>query len=569
MTAKQHLAGAVSHQPLEWYDINWHKIQREVQRLQARITQATQAGKWGKVKALQHLLTHSFAGRALAVRKVTENQGKNTPGVDKVIWNTPAKKAHAVETLRTRGYKPLPLRRVYILKSDGKSKRPLSIPSMQCRARQTLYLLALDPVAEATADLNSYGFRHSRSCADAIQQAFTVLSGHHRAEWILEGDIRSCFDKISHEWLLANIPMDKAILKKWLKVGFIDKNVFHPTEEGTPQGGPASPVIANLTLDGLEKKLQAQYPKNRQLGKKAKVNFIRFADDFIVTGSSKELLEQEVKPLIEQFLSERGLELSATKTKITHIKDGFDFLGQTVRKYPNGKVLTTPAKKKVASLLNKIRAIIKGHKQTTAGDLIEKLNPIIRGWVNYHRHAASKRTFSRIDNEIMLTILRWVRRRHPHKTRMWLKKRYFCRLGTRDWIFFGYNTRKKGNPKKVYLIKAAKTPIKRHIKIQSKANPYDPTWETYFERRLDVKMANDLRDRKWLLYLWKEQHGLCPVCNHKITKLTGWHSHHIVWRVNGGGDELANRVLLHPDCHIQVHNRPDLTVVKPRPDKGR
>jgi group II intron reverse transcriptase/maturase len=317
-----HSVGAASHGAEKWHSIDWAKAHRIVRRLQARIVKATQAGKRGKVKALQRLLTHSFSGKALAVKRVTENQGKRTPGVDGKTWNTPQEKAVAIQMLRQRGYHPKPLRRIYIPKSNG-GKRPLSIPCMSCRAMQALYLLALDPVAETTADPNSYGCRKERSPADAIEQCFKALGKARSPQWILEGDIKACFDKISHDWLLTHIPMDKSILRKWLKAGFMEKQVLHPTEEGTPQGGICSPVIANLALDGLERKLLERYPKPKT-GYNAKVNFVRFADDFIVTGISKELLEQEVKPLVEQFMRERGLTLSAEKTVITHIEDGFD-----------------------------------------------------------------------------------------------------------------------------------------------------------------------------------------------------------------------------------------------------
>ena len=324
-------AGASFHGVTDWHAIEWQKVNKNVRRLQVRIVKATQEGRWNKVKALQRLLTHSFSGKALAVRRVTENQGKNTPGVDKVIWNTPQKKINAVYSLRQRGYHPQPLRRIYIPKKNGK-KRPLGIPVMKCRAMQALYLLALDPVAETTADPNSYGFRPGRSTADAIEQCFCALAKQRSPQWILEGDIKGCFDAISHTWLLAHIPMDKTMLKKWLKAGYMEKHVLHPTEEGTPQGGIISPVLANLTLDGLERMLMEHFPKVKT-GKGALMNFARYADDFIVTGRTKELLEQEVKPLVEQFMSERGLQLSQEKTTITHIKDGFDFLGQNVRKY--------------------------------------------------------------------------------------------------------------------------------------------------------------------------------------------------------------------------------------------
>ena len=236
MTAETPTAGAASHQERNWHTINWQAVNQEVRRLQVRIVKAEQQGKWGKVQALQHLLTHSFSGKALAVKRVTENQGKRTPGVDGEIWKTPERKAEAVETLTQRGYHPRPLRRIYIPKSNG-SKRPLSIPTMKDRAMQALYLLVLDPIAEIRADPNSYGFRKERSTADAIDQCHTVLSNRAGAEWILEGDIKACFDKISHTWLEAHIPMEKSILRKWLKAGFIEKRVLKPTEEGTPQGG--------------------------------------------------------------------------------------------------------------------------------------------------------------------------------------------------------------------------------------------------------------------------------------------------------------------------------------------
>jgi RNA-directed DNA polymerase len=235
--------GAVSSEAAEWYAIDWQAIHRNVRRLQVRIAQATKVGRWGKVRALQRLLTHSYSGKVLAVRRVTENDGKKTPGVDQEIWDTPEKKIQAVHAFQRRGYQPQPLRRVYILKSDKKTMRPLGIPTMTDRSHQALYLLALDPVVETTADKNSYGFRQQRSCADAIEQCFTALSHAPNTQWILEGDIKSCFDRISHDWLLAHVPMDRVILRKWLKAGYMEKHVLHETTDGTPQGG----IITLLT----------------------------------------------------------------------------------------------------------------------------------------------------------------------------------------------------------------------------------------------------------------------------------------------------------------------------------
>ncbi|MDQ2830325.1 MAG: group II intron reverse transcriptase/maturase [Chloroflexota bacterium] len=558
-------AGAPTDEAIDWHSIDWDQAHRTVRRLQARIVQATQAGRWGKVRALQRLLTHSFSGKVLAVRRVTENQGKRTPGVDRITWETPAKKMAAVQELRQRGYRPQPLRRVYIAKSNGKL-RGLGMPTMKDRAMQALYLLALDPIAEVTADPNSYGFRQERSPADAMQQCFVVLSHADSAQWVLEGDIRACFDAISHEWLEAHIPMDKAILHAWLKAGYMDKRVLHPTEQGAPQGGIASPVLANLALDGLERELRDHYPKTTRRGRAPKVNLVRFADDFIITGHSKEVLEGEVKPLVERFLGARGLELSTEKTVITHIADGFDFLGQNVRMY-NGTLVIKPSHKSVKAFLDKVRTYVKAHKQMTAGHLIEYLNPLIRGWAFYHRHVASADTFASVDTAIFRTIWRWAKRRHPHKTTAWVKRKYFRAQEARDWIFYGEVAGAKGRTQQVWLFSAARVPIRRHVKVRSDANPYDPADEVYFEQRLGVKMERTLIGRRRLLRLWKEQDGLCPVCRHTITTLTGWHNHHLTWRSKGGSDREENRVLLHPTCHNRVHNH-HISVVKPRPATG-
>ncbi len=558
-------AGAVSHAEVDWDSIDWNAANKNVRRLQMRIVKATKEKRWNKVKALQHLLTRSLSGKALAVRRVTENQGRKTPGVDGETWTMPSRKARAIQELHQRGYHPKPLKRVYIPKSSGKM-RPLSIPCMKDRAMQALYLLALDPIAEVLSDPNSYGFRQGRSPADAIAQCFVVLSAEHSAQWVLEGDIKSCFDKISHDWLLAHIPMERVILGKWLKAGFMEKHVLYETEEGTPQGSIVSPALANMTLDGLEKELQKRFPKPHQAEKTEKVNFVRFADDFIITGKSKEVLENEVKPLVEQFMKERGLTLSPEKTLITHIENGFDFLGQHLRKY-NGTLLIKPSKKNIQSFLEGIRQVIRANKQAKTGNLIAQLNPKIRGWANYHRHVVSKAIFAEVDHAIFQALWQWARRRHPNKPRRWIKEKYFKSSEGQNWVFSGEILGRGGNLQPIRLVKAASVPIERHVKIRSEANPYDPEWETYFEKRLDVKMVNTLKGKRTRLSLWKQQGGLCPLCNQKITKLTGWHSHHIEWRSHGGGEQADNRVLLHPECHKRLH-RQGLAVSKPRPARG-
>jgi len=261
-----------------------------------------------------------------------------------------------------------------------------------------------------------------------------------------------------------------------------------------------------------------------------------------------------------------GLELSPEKTVITHVSDGFDFLGQNVRKYPNGQLLTRPSKKNVKVFLDGIRELIREARSTTTADLIIALNPKIRGWANYHSHAASKRVYQRVDYAIFQSLWRWAVRRHPNKGKRWIKDKYFGQRGNRNWCFFG-TQEDDGQPRKLWLYYAFQTPIRRHVKVKSEANPYDPVWETYFERREEVRMLATLRGQSFLRYLWQEQQGICPVCGQKITLLSGWRTHYLTPRVEGGSHGVDNRVLLHPACHGLVH-RQHLTVSKPRFSRG-
>lgn len=487
--------GAASHGEDAWDQINWNQNNRNVRRLQMRIVKATKEGRWGRVQALQHLLTHSFSGKALAVRRVTGNRGSNTPGVDREIWTTPGRKWKAIHQLRQHGYRPRPLRRVYIPKRGSTAMRPLGIPVMRDRAMQALYLLGLAPIAETTGDGSSYGFRTGRSAADAIERCFTVLAKGSSAEWILEGDIASCFDRISHDWLLNHVPMEQSILHKWLKAGFMSKSVFYPTESGTPRGGVASPVLANLALDGLQTALQERFPKRQRINRK--VNMVRYADDFIVTGDSKQLLEDEVMPLVEQFLGERGLELSRRKTVVTHIDAGFDFLGQTVRKY-RGKLLITPSKQRTQSFLALVRERIKMNKTATAGDLVRMLNPALRGWANYHRHVVSKNTFRLVDHQIWKALWQWALRRHPNKGRQWVRAKYFAAHGGRHWIFTGQIRTAGGEKREVRLFSVASVPIQRHVLVRDSANPFDPAWDAYFADRQRRQVRKAEHDWNWL-----------------------------------------------------------------------
>lgn len=473
----------------QWEQIDWAYCERHVRRLQARLVKATREGRWGKVKALQWLLTHSFSGKALAVKRVTENQGKRTAGVDGVLWTTPASKHKSIDTLRRRGYQPQPLRRVLIPKANGKF-RPLGIPTMKDRAMQALHLLALEPVAETTADLNSYGFRPERSPADAISQSFRVLSHDSSAPWVLEGDIRGCFDNISHSWMLEHTRTDTEVLRKWLKAGYVENRILFPTEAGTPQGGIISPTLANLTLDGLERLLLETFRPRTVNGRviNPKVNFVRYADDFIITGATKEVLEEEVKPLVEQFLCDRGLQLSPEKTCITHIDQGFDFLGQTLRKY-GGRLLIQPSKKNTHRFLEKVRAVLRQNPSARQENLIRQLNPVIRGWANYHRHIVATGTFRKVEMVIWHSLWRWAKRRHRNKSAQWIAQKYWHATG-RPRRSFAVDTGERmpdGRTIWLRLVDPTAIKIRRHLKIKAEANPFDPRWRNYFEDRAFFK----------------------------------------------------------------------------------
>ena len=460
---------ASSNGAQNWESIDWNKAHAYVKKLQMRIVKAQKEGRYSKVKSLQWLLTHSFYAKALAVKRVTSNKGKRTSGVDHELWLTPQAKFNAIAKLTRRGYKPQPLKRLYIPKKNGKM-RPLGIPTMTDRAMQTLYKFSIEPIAETYADPNSYGFRIGRSTHDAIEQCFTDLNKEKSPKWILEGDIKGCFDHISHEWLLENIPIDTQVLTKWLKCGFIETRRLFPTEEGTPQGGTISPTLMNMTLDGLEQLLKAKLPTRRYINGKThfnKMNFVRYADDFIVTGESPEFLRNEVLPIIREFLAERGLQLSEEKTVITHIDDGFDFLGKNIRKY-KGKLLIKPSKTSVKSFLSKVRDIIKSNKSANQETLIRKLNPVIRGWVNNQRFVVSSRVFSRVDYEIYQCLWRWAKRRHKKKGRKWIAKRYWHHIGDRQWTFSALTKNSDGDSYYAKLEYATDTKIIRFRRLLRK-----------------------------------------------------------------------------------------------------
>lgn len=428
---------------------------------------------------------------------------------------------------------------------------------------QALHLLALAPIAETTGDPNSYGFRIERSTADAMGQLFVCLSKRLSARWVLEADIQGCFDHINHEWLITNVPTDKVILRKWLKAGVVHKGQLQATDAGTPQGGIISPTLANMALDGLETQLKQHLGVTR--AKKLKVNVVRYADDFVITGDSKEILE-EVRSWVEQFLAVRGLQLSPEKTRITHIDDGFDFLGWNFRQY-SGKLLITPSKKNAKAFYSKVKEVISANKAATQEDLIRQLNPILRGWAFYHQPVVAKKAYSRMDYQIFQALWRWAKRRHPNKGLEWIRRKYFQPTEDRNWVFRTTLLNEAGGKEEIRLYTLEATPIERHRKISGDYNPFDPAMEEMGEKLRMSRMLGKMKYRKQVARLFQSQKGLCSLCKNPITRETGWHDHHIIYRSQGGGDSLNNRVLLHPICHLQLHAR-GLTVNKPTPTSG-
>ena len=462
------------------FKVDLRKAKAEVYRLQMRIAKATRQKCYNKVGALQWLLSHSFYAKLLGVHRVVSNKGHKTPGIDGVLWVTDEDKANAVLQLKRRGYQSQPLRRILIPKSNGK-KRPLGIPTLHDRAMQALYHLGLDPVAEVLADVNSYGFRQKRSAQDALQQGFIVLAKKQSPRWVLDADIKGCFDHINHDWMLENIPMDRQMLASWLKCGYIDNSVFRRTNEGTPQGGIISATLCNRVLDGLEQAVHQAVPRYGSC-----VNFIRYADDFIITAANKELLTEKVLPTVKAFLALRGLSLSEEKTHITTIDQGFDFLGCRLRKYGN-KLLITPKRSKVLAFAKQLKELIRKGVALPTHELLGQLNRKLRGWFHYYRALVSKHAFATIDFIVYKALWRWMHRRHPSRGKYWLYQHYFkpqqTPLKTYRQILSAQYTKADGTTQVISLFKLSDLTIRRHVKIRGKAIPYDPEYREYFRNR--------------------------------------------------------------------------------------
>lgn len=295
-----------------------------------------------------------------------------------------------------------------------------------------------------------------------------------------------------------------------------------------------------MALDGLENELIARFGASARLDRLNRVSLVRYADDFVITGSSRELLENEVKPVVEAFLARRGLQLSSEKTKVTHIAEGFDFLGQNVRKYA-GKLLIKPSSKNVKTFLGKVRALIKGQAASKQENLIGLLNPVVRGWANYHRHIVASKTFADVDYQIWWALARWARRRHPKKGARWVKDRYFHPIGAERSVFCVHAKTARGATVVIRLFKASHLRIVRHIKIKWGMNPFDPACDGYFRERKQARMLERLTGKPFVRTIWRLQDGICGVCGQLIEADDRWHLHHVVPRAEQGPDAPANR----------------------------
>jgi len=556
----------------EWNQLPWYKLEREVFKLQKRIYQASNRGDVKLVRRLQKLLMKSWAAKCLAVRRVSQdNQGKKTAGVDGVKSLTPKQRLTLINKLEL-GTKVKPTRRVWIPKPGKEEKRPLGIPTMKDRALQALVKLALEPYWEAQFEPNSYGFRPGRSCQDAIEAIYIAIN--QKAKYVLDADIAKCFDNIDHRRLLRKLntsPTIRRQIRAWLKAGVMDDGQFSDTSEGTPQGGVISPLLANIALHGMEWRIKEyvetcdlkrsdgkyQLPKR---DKRDSVQIIRYADDFVILHKDVTVV-QGCREIISEWLNDIGLELKPSKTRLVHTlkehegqKAGFDFLGFHVQqfrvgKYATGKdkkgiplgfkTLITPSQEKCKTHYEHIKKVVKTHKGTSQKRLIEKLNPIIRGWANYYSTVCSKKAFSKMDAQIYTLLESWAKHRHRNKGKKWLAKRYWKTIGGNNWVFA---TREGIFP--IRLLKYSATKIQYYVKVKGDASPYDGNLVYW-----SIRMGKNPEMPKRTASLLKKQKGKCTHCGYYFKDGDVIELDHIIPKSLGGKDEYKNCQLLHRHCH--------------------
>jgi len=531
----------------DWSQISWKAVERNVKRLQGRIFRAVRAGNPAKAKSLQKLLTRSSSAKLLAIRKACQqSRGRNTPGIDGIVCDTPEARFSLFEQgLSLKGYRPKPVSRIFIPKKTG-GKRPLGIPTIKDRVMQTIVRFALEPEWESRFEANSYGFRPGRSTMDAVCAVHAALRRKESSRWILDADINKCFEHISHKALLKKLPVFTQVIERWLKAGVVTFDKWEPTDRGLAQGGPISPLLMNVALDGMERLFGSENSRGNRVQASAKtgldngITLVRYADDLVAIAPTKERIEKYLLPKLKTFLKSCGLTLSPMKTRIVHLDERFDFLGFTFI-HQGGRLLTKPSKKAVQAHLKQIKAYLRNNASAPTLQVVKELTRVIRGWANYYRHGASKAIFYQISHRMFEMLWKWACRRHCNKANTWIRWKYF----RADWAF---------HDKGVALLRHGQIPVTRFTKVTGKHSPMNPDEAQYWRKRRN-KRRECLTYKEVDRTLHRRQQYRCALCGVAFEEHDLIDTHHIKPRSEGGSNDVDNLNLVHAWCHKAYHSR--------------